>query len=650
MPTFVFKDAEGNTYDVEAPVGTSEGKAFEKFQKALGSRRGGAVPNQSISDRAEAERMSGPERELTNIGAGASNVVNGALQWMGVKKPGNFGKIKIGDYELYQGIDYDPTDAGVNQRRARDDVIAQETAGGGALQVLGEAAPTLAVPAGGFVKGAQLGGKGLQAIWRAITGGGEQAAAKAVVPSMGRGLATASADSMIAGGVTGAAVSRTSDESRAMHAGGDAAISALAPGVMALAGKLVNMFRRGAADSRAAQDIIAQLGGPDEAAKVIEQVKQYNPNVYTADIPMTVGEITQNPAIAGITASTKGGQQAVPWANFKAKQVGARADALHDITQNADEVEALVKKRDDVTKPMRTSALEKAEEDLWFHAPTVRKMEELRKDPHVKANKSARAFLDEVQEQLESGISPQQLYEYRKIMLEKYHGKIKAGDSQGVYIKGAGRTVLDIRDAMDEGLDQATKGRWSRYLEEYKGQSPKVNDAKASAKLREVFEGVDAPRISAGERGMVADVKGDKLGKAIEEYGPTKFGNNFSDRTLRGLHALRDNLSQTEGFEKLLARAKPGKAEGAGNVLIEAGEDAMVAPLSKTRRVISNFVNYASNLEKAALADAMRNPERFTSIVQKKLDQGKPLTATEDWILRGLRTLNVGAATALTDE
>jgi hypothetical protein len=628
MPKFQFKDRDGNVYDVEAPEGATEGQAYEKFKAKLGSKAEPPKPKNTsrASYASEAEQLGGLESLIVNLGAGMSNVVGGTAQALGAKKPGSF-----------LGIEYDPTDEGVRDKRERDDALAQETTGGGLTQIIGEILPTLAIPAGGFVKGAQLGAKGIGAIARAMGITGEATAAKAVAPAMGRGLASLSADTALAGGVAGATGLRTSDESRGLHAAGGATLGAVVPGAMALVGKLVNLFRTGHAQSKAATEIIEQLGGPEEAEKVILQVKQQNPNVFVADVPLTTAETVGNPTLAAMERSSANNpKQAKGWTNFRGEQAEARADAFTDITRSADDLEGAITRRNDATGPMRSKALGRAEKDPFFTAPLVDDLARIEKTPAVRANDGALSLVNYVRKKLDAGVDPETLYEVRKYLVGKMHGPPDLGDP----LTGAARqnkeTVKALRGAIDNALDQSTNGQWSRYLKKFQLKSGEVEDATASKLIRETFERQGASRIATGHGRSVPDIGGKQLGNAIEDAGEGEFGQRFADRTLRALTALRDNLGKTEDIQRLVKKGAGG-SENVRDFAVATAEDAILPPLSKARRMLNNITGYSTNLEKAALAEALQRPEQFVKIVQKKLDAGKPLSRTEDFVLRVLR-------------
>lgn len=640
MPTFTFKDDKGEAYEVHAPEGATEGQAFEKFQKALwkSSRRQAQVP-EGLGARMAAEENNPAQAILANIGAGMTNLVQGGAQVLNRKKPGSF-----------LGIEYDPTDRGVENKRATDAALAEGTTGGGALQLAGEIIPTLAIPAGAAVQGTRALAQGSGAVARAITGAVPKAAAT-VAPAAGRTIASMSADAALTGAATGALMPRTSDESRtgnALLAGG---ISALAPGVLALGGKLISMLSAGGARSKAADEIIQKLGGPDEAKKVIDQIKQYHPNAYVEDIPLSVGETTLNPTLAAMERTSQAGPARGRWTEFRGEQAARRAEALDNITSHADELPARVDARKAATEGMREKALARAGKDPFFTAPVAQHLDALESgNASARVNPAGKKVVSYMREVLEAGTTPQDLYEARKLIVGKLHGPHTIGDELGAAIKGADKVSLSIRDAIDDALDASTNGKWRKYLTKFKDKSAVVQDAAAAKELRDIFNKEGAARIATNDNRLVPSINGRTLGNAIDNIGKDEFGQTFSDRTMRGLEALRENIGRTEGLGLLVRKGSGGAIEETtGEMLAGTAKDATVPPLSKAQRAISHVVNFGSNLEKAAMADALRNPERFVQIVEKKLAKGQPLKPTEEFILNTIRAISVSPGVATVD-
>lgn len=641
MP-FTFKDSDGNLYDVDAPPGAREDVYFEKFQRALAKQGKGAQVPEGLAARVEAERQGGLEGFLSNLGAGMSNLVQGGAQLARAKGPGSLFK----NVPFLPTIDYDPTDAGVRDKRTRDAALAQETTGGGLTQLLGEVLPTLAVPAGGFIKGGQAAKSGLQAVWRAYT---EAAPAVAkVVPAMGRGLAAQSADAALASGATEALLPRTDDESRTLHVAGATALGSLAPGAVTLVGKLINLFRTGHAESAAAAAIIDKLGGPDEAAKAVKQVKEYSPNVFTQDIPMTPAEITQHPGLGVMEAKSARGPDAAHWSTFRGQQAEARADALHDVTMNADDLVGATERRAAKADPLRADALTTAGKDLHFTEHLVQDLARLERDPTVRGNDGAKALVKNVRDLLDSGVDPATLYEKRKFLLGKLLGPTQLGDSLSQAAKANKHTVFELRDAIDNTLNQSTGGKWQRYLDAYKGKSGEVEDATASQLLRDAAGELPTVTTSPGRR--VPDLNAQRLEKMDQAASEGEFGDRFAKRTRRALDALKDNLSMTESLQRGVKKnAADSNQRSVGAFAASAAEDALIAPLSKTRRFINNVISFGSDLERATLSDALRDSDRFVKVVERKLAEGRPLTASEQWVLRVTRMADTGLATSLTN-
>jgi hypothetical protein len=211
----------------------------------------------------------------------------------------------------------------------------------------------------------------------------------------------------------------------------------------------------------------------------------------------------------------------------------------------------------------------------------------------------------------------------------------------------ADTTVYKLRDAIDAALDQSSKGKWTPYLQKYANKSGEVNDAEASALLREAFTGDRAAR-RMGVNDMVPSVTGDKLGKALDRFGKNDFGPTFAADTRAQLDALRENIAKTEGLQGLLKQT--GTSGGGSNTAMDYGGMARQVASSKVpflNAAMNSVKDMATGRTRAALSDALRNPDVFIRDVSKKLSQNRPLTETETAILTLLRTSNVGAMTAL---
>lgn len=646
MNPYRFRGADGQWYEVDAPEGMSEGEAKERFERSFArSFKRPQVRRSAVQDERAAAATAASEYApkgdslggdiarwargmAANYGAGTQNVVDAVKQMF--------------------GADSAPTDQEVRDRRMRDKELADSTYGGSLMQILGEVAPTLGVPAGGFVRGARGLSEGAAALGRALTSA-RTAAPTASTVAAPVGPVAATADATLAGGTVGALMPTTSDESRAMNAALAAAAGGLPLGAIGSAVKLRNMYAAGAAERRAADELVRRLGN-EGAQSVLDAInaRGFGPS-GTRNIPLTAGEISQNPALAAMergigSANVGGGAGDVMWAPFRAKQAHERFAVLEDATKGGTpaNIEALEVARDNATASLREKALTEAAKDKWFHAPVVKALDDMmsgssRPNPGVKwVNNYLRGEMDE-------GITPGQLYEAKKVLQEKLDGPLTPGDQVAASLKNARRETTKIINAIDDALNTSSGGKWQKYIDKYKSESRAVDSAKAQHEIRQLFTNDAAPTIAG-----VPELTASRVGRALESEGSGKYGQLLDDKTLERLRELRDNIAASEDLQKLLVKSATGGRGGSNTNMDMLLSRRLAGAVEGTVPILKDVAKRADEFTKAALLDAFQNPERFVAVVQKKIDRGQPLRPSEERILRLIRSTTSMPAAALS--
>lgn len=643
MPIYVFRDADGKRYNVEAEDGVSEAQAYELFQKArqpqagaIGAPGAGKAPQRAPAPgqlTAEASKMAaadmGPwEWGLANVGAGMNKAYEGASQLLG----------------------FGPNDAELRETRERDAALADAGTGGTLLQIAGEAAPTLAIPAGGFLRGAQAIGRGGSLLARILSGAAGRAATTAL-PTVGRlGTAAAAADMALAGAAGGALMPVTSDESRLFNAAAGGAAGAVLPATIAGGRRVVGAFTRSGAEERAAAKIAALLGGDPEAAAVVAKLRGYKPGAYVADIPMSVGEITQNPALAAAERASRARDSAA-WTELGQMQAEMRYNALRDATQDAPQLGRLIEQRTAATAPMREKALAAAQADQWFHEPVVKEVTGIlaRNAKSSDAGKVANMVAGD----LADGITPEKLYSTRKTLTAYLDGPTKLGDTMSSNVKAARAETMKLIDAIDAGLNNATKGKWQAYLDKFRGSSKAVDSAEAQALIRDAFEREGSSKI-AGASGTVPEITSKNLGTAVERFGSGRFGDKLDYGTRDALNQLIENVQSSEMLQKAMKKA--GTSGGGSNTAMDLGliadqaEGAAAGKLGLLAKGAGFVRNKRKSMTDVVMSDALRNPDEFVRVVEAKLAQNKPLTVAEDFVLNAVRAASAGAMPQLTSQ
>ncbi len=592
MATYVVKSPSGKTYEVTAPD-TASPDEIKAYAAANFAKQEQAAPDRNAMSKMALEGTGPDERVLINLGAGLDSA------WQGLK-----GLVGAG-----------PGDAAVKEKRAADKALAQNTEHGGAWQTAAEVAPGFAIPGGAIVKGAQ---------------------ALRAAPAVARlGTGAAILDSAAAGGVIGAAQMKTDNESRLENTVMGAVGGALLPTFLAAGSTVRGLLTRGGAEGKAAAELIKRMGGEAEAEAALAKMRAYAPQGVTKDIPMSAAEITQNPAL-GRAERTAQARYTEDWAPFRADQAQARYGALQKATEN--DLPGAKAAREATAGPLRDDALKFAgSEDL---ATPVKAAAAALRSGDAGTSPAVKRVADYVEGATEN-LTPERLYTVRKTLLDKLNGKMQIGDELSAATKQARRETMGMVKAIDDSLDNATAGQWTPYLKEYASKSGEVDSATALTLIRKGFDKESAPQIAG-----VPSVTGARLATAIGKHGENSYGTTLTPKARGGLQELQDNVEMTEGLQKLLRMT--GTSGGGSNTAMDmaGGATHMVLPHT-VAFALAAIKKLSGNVEKAAMSDALRNPDLFIASVSKKLAQRLPLTKSEESVLALLRSAGSGAALEL---
>lgn len=626
MPQFTFTDSAGTPWTVNAPAGATEAQAFAQFQAQQRVNGGTATADaQGYSiPMGDTQGMSTFDRIAANIGAGAADLVQGGAQFLGAKK-GSF-----------LGIDYDATPQGIATKRALDEALAQSTGGGSLLQDIGRQLPFMAIPFGSFLRGGQALTQGAMNLGRLAAGD----AARPLALSVARGLPAAIGESAAQGATQAALQPVDPTQSRAFNA----TLGGVASGVLPLGiggvAKGLSFLTPGAAVDRAGAALADMLGGPSGAQSALDHVQGYGFGPpLTRDIPMSTAELTGDPALFRAQRTAQA-QNAAQWAPFREAQAQARFENLQSATGGADNLDALVRARDEATDTLRQKALSAASNDQWFHVPVVNALQNIVGGDTI-TNPATRSIVGYVQSALDSGITPQRLYTVRKVLTDGLNGPMVIGDQISNSAKLAGADTMKIVGAIDDALDRASGGKWSRYLAKYQQMSGPVNDALASSNVREAYAREGAPQL-----GGVPEVTGSNLGRAVDKFGSNDYGQTFSDDTRARIQALQDNLAMTEQPQKLLRLV--GTSGGGSNTPMDlfaatrSGIGNAVGGALARVPIVSSLIKGAGAATDAALNRALMYPDAFTSAVLGNLRLSQPYGTLGDFAMRGARAISAG--------
>lgn len=638
MATFTF-NIGGRSYDVDAPEGADEGDAYAKLQNFL-KQSGAAKPQGPTPKQLGAMAMEdtpGWQKPLVNLGAGLDTFWQGAKQLF----PSVLGK--------------GPSDAELKESRAFKEAAAEGQPLGGLTQFVGESLPTMVVPGGGFAKGASALIKGGTTLPKMLALATEGAGVGGVMGAFEPVTSQESRLKNVVGGAAGGAVltpalgavgSRVLPAARSALSGdfGDAALSLISPS-----------FTKAGASERAAQEIIDKLGA-DRAQGVVDTLHGapgtpgpvHQPELF----PRSTADVAFDTQLGQMERQSRLDAQAAKdprWAEFDQVANEQKVQALRDATTPSQDIAALTSARDTATTPMRDKALQQASNDLWFHTPVQERLQNVLNGPSG-SNPSTQKVVNYVMNELGNGITPERLYTVRKVLADRLEGPMSPGiDELGSAAKGAQRDTMSIINSIDAALNQASGGKWQKYLDRYSAMSDPVTSAKAQGRIWDTMTDTGAPQ-TAGVTGPVPAITGTRLGNVMAREGQNDFGSTLSTEAQKGLDDLLGAIRSNETLMKniKLAGTSGGGPTTAMDLLGSAAKGALNAKTGGiTGMAQGAWQALTQPRMRAAMADALQNPQLFVRSVQQALDRGQALTFSQQVILNALRGSIAGAPAAL---
>jgi hypothetical protein len=598
VPTYDV-DVAGKTYEVDAPDPNTAWAWANTHHKEAGEKRTAAVAadQQRVRDDFKKSEADRPwiERGMINLGAGVHSLGQGAQQIGKMVGLGN----GVSDEELQ------------DSRRMKAE-LAEGTTGGGALQIAGEVLPTLMIPGGLAMKGA-----------RRLPGA---LAARAAA----RPTALAIAEGAAMGGATGALLPTTSDESRAMNVGmgaaGGGAGTAAGAALMKALPRLTKAGRETAALRKAGKGINDEIVRAGESpAEVYANLRGPRPgqSPVTRDIPVTAAERSGSTALARAELAHRGMAPEVYMEHGRrqGEAIWEAAAQRAGAEGNDAALGAATRSRAQATDPMREEALRLA--GRWSHTvePLGQQVDDLMRasapgSPQRSLANLTRRLVDE-------NATPEQMYEFRKLLTNKLSGPMIPGDDVAAAVKGSQREVMRLVKAIDDRLDEAGDNTWSPYLMEYADRSKPVTSARAQQQITEQL----------GKGPLIGDspqVTRTGLKRAVEKFGTNKQGferltpeaqgryaelQGFLDRKEEPMRALKLAGTGGGGAQTAMQRSM---IEGIGMKV--AG--AKVPGLSVVLQAVGDKLGETGRRELAAL---LADPSRTAAAIREALHADAPL-------------------------
>lgn len=407
----------------------------------------------------------------------------------------------------------------VDEKRIRDAEL-NDTFGAKALNLAGQVIPTLAVP---FGTAAKVAGAGLKAAGAAKAGAaiGNSAAADMILTGMGLGAAApvgtgdSRLENMMWGGAGGAVIP--------------------AAGATFRAGKaLVEPFTNKGAQ-RVAGRALTEAGLPSNLR--VEEI-------VLGSRPSTV-EATQSPTLAQIqkTLANKNPNFRADLDTLAAEQNLARWNALNDVTGTADDITAAVAAREAKAMPILDSAMGKARKP---DTQALVDVADMLGGGSTRLRTNASDALGTIRDKLSQSRSASDLYAVRQEIDDMLSGRVGDVNKGARY---AGEELMQMKGAIDDALNQATGGKWTKYLEAYTEGSKPVNRMEASQKFASSF------RAAAPDQFGVPTINHARWRQAMESSVPVFGGGSATTRTQLGDTLNVGQMDMLNDIERDLMRS-----------------------------------------------------------------------------------------------
>lgn len=464
--------------------------------------------------------------------------------------------------EAAKGGSYSDTMKALSQQRAEFNRQHPWLASG--ATALGSAAPIVGslfadVPTAGAATGATA--ARTAALLREI------AAARGGTEALGKG--------MLMGGAAGAAGAEPGEREKGAAIGAmiPVGLTAVAPVIRAggeVGRSLSNWVQELKNPELKAQRLMAETVGPN-AAQLARTLQNYNPAETVANIPTTAAQASGNLDLAGLELASRTGA-APQWGQFERARNQALYDALKKSTSTGNDLFYLENQRNLNTSPARIEALAEAQQFPGsrmvagergtqavpeYAAPVLDALSQVRSGESGRTSAVQSVVNHVYGEIMRPGqpISAAQLYGLRKELADKLEKPLAMSDELGASVKASAAMTKKIIQGIDNALDNASNGKFSKYLEDYQEASRPVDSARAEQNILQSFE--NAPLV-----GGAPEITAHKLARAIEQYGSNEYGPTLSSSAQQ---KLADLLAYQRQAEDVTRSLKKGGTMGGGS-------------------------------------------------------------------------------------
>jgi hypothetical protein len=247
-----------------------------------------------------------------------------------------------------------------------------------------------------------------------------------------------------------------------------------------------------------------------------------------------------------------------------------------------------------------------------------------------------------------TAITPERLYEVRKVLADKLNGPHVIGDELSAATKGAQRETMALINGIDQALDRASGGKWQQYLNRYQDKSRPVNASRAARDARAVFAEPGIPDV-----GGAPEVTLNRL-RTAQQAGQSGFDprvTDFSPKAQRTLQAIEDQYVRAQ--EPAKVRKLVG-SQGGGS---QTSTDIEAALRSLTTghggaisKVVEFFTRGSDVAMRTELSRLLQNPREAAAAIRAAAQAGRALSPAQQSLLEAASRVAAGGTAGLLSE
>ena len=517
---------------------------------------------------------------------------------------------------------------------------------GAALQTTGEAMPLMAVPVGGYVRGAT-------ALPRAL-GWMRAGAGPARL-----GTGALAADAAMGGAVSGALNPTVEGESRGMNAAFGAAAGAALPLVTGGARGVYNMVAPGGGRSRAGAQIANQLtqGAPDPNAVLQQTIARLRAQGgQQGAIPLSTAAQLRDAELARLEAGSRA-RNGANWYDFDQNQARAVSGAFDQATTEAGDLAARRATREANIQANKAAAFGAADQAAFAgQLDNFRNNLQLAMQSAEASNPAVLNMLRSIENEIER-LGPMFGPEHLATIRHNLSGKGNTL-SPNAYLSAPRDSIAtrSVLQEVDNILNGVTGNKWQNVVSGYAADSAPVAASKAAGRVREAYyDPTGRVRgVSADPLGDVPKITEAGLGRAMDAArGPDK-ATLLSDPARAQLEAILEALRAQNIVQGVKRSATAGGGSNTASDQMAARAAGRVGDVvagmaggpagAVTRGTLSAAMDWANTHRDRALAEALQDPQRLIQILEGRIRAGQPLSTAEEGVLQILRGVPAAAA------